>query len=126
MHHNYYYYVVRLFTDPGDEDIFREITEEVCKDVENHPLLYDKYENKLDIFGNTFLSKQIINESPLNVLAQMGKFEYIDILLNCLKENGLSKQMDVNTTDNYSKTMVDYAYEKNRLSDLRLLAEKYK
>ena len=33
--------------------------------------------------------------------------------------------MDVNTTDNYSKTMVDYAYEKNRLSDLRLLAEKY-
>lgn len=29
LYHNYYYYVIRLFTEPGDEELFREITTEV-------------------------------------------------------------------------------------------------
>lgn len=126
LHHNYYYYVIRLFTDAGDEDSFRDITREVCKDVKNDPILYDKYDNKLDIFGNTFLSNQIVNESPFNVLAQMGKFEFIDIMLDILKEYNLNDRMDVNTSDNWGKTIVDYAIENNKLSDVRLLADKFK
>jgi hypothetical protein len=125
LFHNYYYYVIKLFTEPGDEEIFREITKEVCKDINKDPSVYDQNGSKIDLFGNTFLSHQIINESPFNVLAQTGKFEYIDIFLDILKEHGLNGRMDVSTTDNYSKTLLDHAIELKKVSAVRIIAEKH-
>ena len=125
LHHNYFYYIVRMFTDKGDEDIFKEVTLAVCKDIVNDPFIYDQYGNKGDCFANSFLSQKIVNESPLNVLAQDGKFEFIDILLDCIKEYGLNDRMDVQATDNYNKTLVDYAVENKKLSSVRVIAEKH-
>ena len=125
LYFNYYYFVVRLFTDRGDEDTFRDITREVCKDIVSDPTVYNENGDKIDLFSNTFLTTKVINESPFNHLAQSGKFEFLDILFDCLKEYGLNKKMDVSTTDNYSKTLVDYAIENNKESVIRVIFEKY-
>ena len=125
LHFNYYYFVVRLFTDKGDEDTFREITREVCKDIVADPTVYNEYGDRIDLFANTFLSTKVLNESPFNLLSQSGKFDFLEILLDCLKEYKLNKRMDVSTTDNYSKTLVDYAIENNKESVIRVISEKY-
>ncbi|CAI2385728.1 unnamed protein product [Moneuplotes crassus] len=125
LHHNYYYYCVKLFTDAGDEELFQEITTEVCKDILANPLVFDQYGNRVDLFANTFLSQQIINESPFNVLAQQGKFDFIDILLEVIKKAGLNTRLDVKTTDNYNKTILDHAVEQKKVSLIRMIAEKH-